>query len=357
LKGYAAKDVAKLLGLSPSQVRAFARSGFLQPDRGTRGEFRFSFPDLVLLRAAKGLAAAKVPQRRIERALRKLRQQLPAGRPLSAVRITADGDRVVVHDGATAWNPESGQLVLDFTVSELASRAAPLARRAAQAARDAEDELGADEWYDLGFDLEAVDVAEARDAYRRALELDPHHADAHVNLGRLLQESGEAGQAVSHYLLALAVRARDASAPDGSRTGSDTAESSPARSRPGTSATAPDKSRTRNNTSEAPPARSRPGTSATAPDKSRTRSDTSEAPPARSRPGTSATAWFNLGIALEDLKRRPDAIKAYEQAIGLEPTLADAFFNLSRLYEAAGKRAAALRSLSRYRLLVARGGS
>lgn len=212
MKGYAAKDVAKLLGLSPSQVRALARSGLLQPDRGTRGEFRFSFPDLVLLRAAKGLAAAKIPQRRIERALRKLRQQLPAGRPLSAVRITAEGDRVVVHDGATAWNPESGQLVLDFTVSELASRAAPLARRAAQAARDAEGELGADGWYDLGFDLEAVDVSEARDAYRRALELDPHHADAHVNLGRLLQEGGEAGQAASHYLLAIAVRAKDATA-------------------------------------------------------------------------------------------------------------------------------------------------
>ena len=212
MKGYAAKDVAKLLGLSPSQVRAFARSGFLQPDRGSKREFRFSFPDLVLLRAAKGLAEAKIPQRRIARALRTLRQQLPAGRPLSAVRITADGDRVVVHDGATAWNPESGQLVLDFTVSELASRAAPLARRAAQAARDAEGELGADEWYDLGFDLEAVDVAEARDAYRRALELDPHHADAHVNLGRLLQEGGEAGQAASHFLLALAVRTKDATA-------------------------------------------------------------------------------------------------------------------------------------------------
>jgi tetratricopeptide (TPR) repeat protein len=212
LKGYAAKDVAKLLGLSPTQVRAFARSGFLQPDRGPRGEFRFSFPDLVLLRAAKGLAEARIPSRRIARALRKLRQQLPAGRPLSAVRITAEGGRIVVHDGAAAWNPESGQLQLDFTVSELASRAAPLARRAAQAARDAEEELGADEWYDLGFDLEAVDVAEARDAYRRALELDPHHADAHVNLGRLLQEGGEAGQALSHYLLALAVRAKDATA-------------------------------------------------------------------------------------------------------------------------------------------------
>jgi tetratricopeptide (TPR) repeat protein len=304
LKGYAAKDVAKLLGLNPSQVREFARSGFLQRDRGPKRELRFSFPDLVLLRAAKGLADANIPARRIQRALRRLRQQLPAGRPLSAVRITAEGDNVVVRDGATAWNPESGQLHLDFTVSELASRAAPLARRAAQAARDAAEELGADEWYDLGFDLEAVDVGEARDAYRRALELDPHHADAHVNLGRLLQEGGEAAQAVSHYLLALEERAKNATAPDASRTGS----------------------------------------------------DTSEAPPAQSRPGTSATAWFNLGIALEDLRRRPDAIKAYESAIAAEPTLADAYFNLSRLYEATGKRAAALRHLSKYRLLINRHG-
>jgi tetratricopeptide (TPR) repeat protein len=212
MKGYAAKDVAKLLGLSLPQVRALARSGFLSPHRGPRGEYRFSFPDLVLLRAAKGLASARVPARRIRRSLRRLRQQLPAGRPLSTVRITAEGENVVVRDGSTAWNPESGQLQLDFAVAELASRAAPLARQAAQAARDAEEELGADEWYDLGFDLEAVDVAEARDAYRRALELEPHHADAHVNLGRLLQESGDAGQAVSHYLLALADRAKHATA-------------------------------------------------------------------------------------------------------------------------------------------------
>ena len=214
MKGYAAQDVARLLGLNPSQVLAFARGGVLQPDRGARGELRFSFPDLVLLRAAKGLAEARIPPRRITSALRRLRQQLPAGRPLSAVRITAVGDRIVVQDGATSWNPESGQLLLDFTVSELASRAAPLARRAAQAAREAEGSsdaaLTADEWYDLGFDLEAVDVAEARDAYRRALELDPHHADAHVNLGRLMQEGGDARQAVLHYTLALQTNPRHA---------------------------------------------------------------------------------------------------------------------------------------------------
>ena len=166
----------------------------------------------MLLRTAKGLAASRVPARRIRRALRLLRRQLPAGRPLSAVRISADGERVVVRDGAAAWNPESGQLQLDFAVADLASRAAPLARQAARAARIAAEPLDADEWYDLGFDLEAVDLEEARDAYRRALELDPGHADAHVNLGRLLQEGGDVAEAVAHYQRALELHPRHATA-------------------------------------------------------------------------------------------------------------------------------------------------
>jgi tetratricopeptide (TPR) repeat protein len=67
-----------------------------------------------------------------------------------------------------------------------------------------------------------------------------------------------------------------------------------------------------------------------------------------------ATAWFNLGIALEDRRRPNDAVKAYEQAIVADRRLADAYFNLARLYEQAGKPAAALRNLSKYRLLTDR---
>lgn len=204
MKSYTTRDVARLLGLSPAQVRGQARAGFLAPERGPRRAYRFSFRDLVLLRTAKALADARIPGRRIHRALKRLVRQLPRGRSLSEVRITAEGDRVVVRDGNAAWNPESGQLVLDFSVAELATRAAPVARRVVRAARKAGVPLDAGQWFDLGRDLEAVAPAQAREAYQRTLALEPRHADARVNLGRLLQEQGEALEAVGQYLAALA---------------------------------------------------------------------------------------------------------------------------------------------------------
>jgi tetratricopeptide (TPR) repeat protein len=203
VKGYTSQDAAKLLGLSLAQVRAFARDGFLTPSRGPRGELQFSFQDLVILRTAKGLVAARIATRRIRGALKRLRAQLPRGRSLAELHIAAEGDRIVVSDGETTWSPESGQMQLDFAVAELATKAAPMARRAAKAARDAEDELSAEDWYELGLELEVATPAEARDAYRRALELDAHHADAHVNLGRLLHEQGLVEEAERHYRLAL----------------------------------------------------------------------------------------------------------------------------------------------------------
>ena len=203
MKTFTTREVADLLGMSVTQVRSHARAGYLKPGRGPHNTYRFSFQDLVLLRTAKALASAKVTPRKLRRALRRLTRQLPTGRPLSEVRITADGDRVVVRDGGTAWSPESGQLMLDFTVADLAREVKPLARRNAAALRAANPELTAEQWYALGSDLEAVSPEDARDAYRRALELEPRHADAHVNLGRLLQEAGAVVAAVEHYRAAL----------------------------------------------------------------------------------------------------------------------------------------------------------
>jgi tetratricopeptide (TPR) repeat protein len=207
MNGYTSSEVAKLLGLPIGRIRGLVRSGFLEPERGPRGELRFSFQDLVLLRTAKELAAQRVSPRRVRLALEKLRAELPRGRPLSAVSIVAEGGRVIVHDGRGRWNPESGQQLFSFAVSEIADKVAPLAERKAAQARSAGPALRAEDWFELGCELEASSPEEARDAYRRAIELAPEHADAHTNLGRLLHEAGELEAAEGHYRRAIAAGA------------------------------------------------------------------------------------------------------------------------------------------------------
>jgi tetratricopeptide (TPR) repeat protein len=215
MTGYSTSEVAKILGLSPAQVRGYVRAGFLSPERDEDGNMRFSFPDLAFLRTARGLVSARVPPRRIKRALERLREQLPDDRPLNEVRIATEGSRIVVEDAAGRWQPESGQAVFDFDAAALASDAAPLTHRSfeeARGRREAGESFAAEEWFEWGCELEGADAEQAREAYERAIELDPNHASAHVNLGRLLHEAGDPRAAEPHYRAALEVRSDDATA-------------------------------------------------------------------------------------------------------------------------------------------------
>lgn len=192
-----------MLGLSPAQIRAYATAGFLEPERGSRGELRFGFHDLIILRTAGELSAAQIPQRKVRRVLEALREQLPDGRSLTGVRIAADGERVIVRDGDAIWNPESGQSLFDFAVADLAAKAAPLIHRNAAEAKAREHDTTAEDWFELACELEMSSIEEATDAYERAIKADPDHADAHVNLGRLLHEQNAPAAAEQHYRAAL----------------------------------------------------------------------------------------------------------------------------------------------------------
>jgi tetratricopeptide (TPR) repeat protein len=200
---YSLREVSAMLGIPPSRIRAYATKGFLEPERGTRGELRFGFHDLIILRTAGELSAARIPERKVKRVLQRLRDQLPDGHTLSAVRITADGERVIVRDGEAVWNPESGQSLFDFSVADLAEKATPLLMRAAADARKRASELSGEDWYQLACELEMTSPKEAKDAYERAISADPGLADAHVNLGRMLHEEGAPAAAERHYRDAL----------------------------------------------------------------------------------------------------------------------------------------------------------
>jgi DNA-binding transcriptional MerR regulator len=173
---YSVREVSAMLGLSAGQIRSWAAKGLLDPELGKDGEMRFGFQDLVILRTAGELTAAHIPTSKIRRVLASVREQLPAGRSIAGVRIAADGERVVVRDGKTVWNPESGQSLFDFSVDEIAEKTKPIALAAVREARAREEnDLDADAWYELASDLELTDPAEARTAYEKAVALDPSH--------------------------------------------------------------------------------------------------------------------------------------------------------------------------------------
>jgi tetratricopeptide (TPR) repeat protein len=189
--------------MKPDQVRHYVRRELIDPDRDAKGDYRFDFQDVVLLRTAKGLLDANVSARKAYKILLKLQSELSHVESLASVRIFADGNNVVVREDNQLWDAESGQIQLDFSVAELADNVANLANRNLIIAKEGDD-LDSDEWYNLGLDLEEVDQDRAPEAYRRAIELNPDNADAHVNLGRLMQLKGNLQLAKRHYEKALA---------------------------------------------------------------------------------------------------------------------------------------------------------
>ncbi len=65
----------------------------------------------------------------------------------------------------------------------------------------------------------------------------------------------------------------------------------------------------------------------------------------------SSLIHFNRGVALDHLERLLEAMVSYERSLALDPTLADAHYNLGRLQEQVGDQRGAVRHFSAYRRL------
>ncbi|HVP31482.1 MAG TPA: MerR family transcriptional regulator [Myxococcota bacterium] len=113
-------EVVEILGLSRRQLQYWAQTDLVQPSVTTRGgHHRYTFQDLVALRAARRLIDAGVSVQRIRSSIQALRRLLPTvTRPLAELVLVATGDVVLVfHEGA-AFEAVSGQEWV-FPVAEL----------------------------------------------------------------------------------------------------------------------------------------------------------------------------------------------------------------------------------------------
>ncbi|HEY7374681.1 MAG TPA: tetratricopeptide repeat protein [Polyangia bacterium] len=219
MSGYTTQDVARMIGVSAGRLRAYLRAGVLSPEKGTRGELRFSFQDLLLLRKAEGLVSQRISPHRVRRALKKLRERLSDAQPLTGVSLGTDGPQVVVHERGARWQVESGQVLLAFDRPADADGEVPLVALPTKAA--GEPAAGAagnvvpptvEEIYELACDLDEADPERAESSYRQVIAQAPHHADAHINLGRILHERGDLAGAEEHYRCALVIRPNDPTA-------------------------------------------------------------------------------------------------------------------------------------------------
>jgi len=199
MHAYKAKDLERLFGLPASAVRSLARAGHIAPVKRS-GRLHYSFQDLLMMRTAGALRAANISAHRINRTLRTFRATLPPGAASSARSLTALGDQIAVREGKLLWETESGQYALALDIGaapggiHVIERPAAAAPAAAAAAADA-----ADEHYARAFALEETDPQGAERAYEASLKADPSHADARINLGRLLHTSGRLQEAEQLY--------------------------------------------------------------------------------------------------------------------------------------------------------------
>lgn len=200
-------EISRLLGVTPGRLRTLDKAGVVSPTGRRRGRRAYTFSDLIALRTAQTLLDQRVRLRDVTRAIGALKRSLPkVTRPLQELRIISDGQRVVVrtHDGA--FEPLTGQMVMDLEVRSLRDDVVRVLRPSAgrERARTA---------YELYLKASQLDedpdtMDEAEQLYLEAMRLDPWLAIAYTNLGNIRFRRQDPDGAEELYRKALEIDAR-----------------------------------------------------------------------------------------------------------------------------------------------------
>jgi len=200
-------EISRLLGLTPTRLRTLDRAGVVSPSGRRRGRRAYTFSDLIALRTAQTLLDQRVRLRDVTRAVSALKRSLPkVTRPLQELRIVSDGQRVIVRTQDGAFEPLTGQMVLDLEVKTLRDDVVRVLRPSAgrERARTAyELYLRASE-----LDEDPATMDEAERLYQRAIELDPWLAIAYTNLGNIRFRRHDPDGAENLYKRALEIDPR-----------------------------------------------------------------------------------------------------------------------------------------------------
>jgi tetratricopeptide (TPR) repeat protein len=196
---YGLRELTRILTLTPRRAGQLRRLELL------RGDSRYTFRDLLALRAAGALLDAGASVRQIRSALDALRRRNPGlEQPLAELRLTVEGDRLIAQSDRVRFDPRTGQMVLALDTGGLeaaasATLATGLVRPLAPPAEQAET------WFERAseWDGDPAHWEDAIGAYQRVVNIDPTYAAAWNNLGLLLHRMGRHDEAATAYAAAL----------------------------------------------------------------------------------------------------------------------------------------------------------
>lgn len=222
-------EISRLLGLTPGRLRTLDKAGVVSPTGRRKGRRAYTFSDLIALRTAQTLLDQRVRLRDVTRAIGALKRSLPkVTRPLQELRIMSDGQKVVVRTQDGAFEPLTGQMVMDLEVRSLrddvvrvlrpsagrerARTAYELYLRASQLDEDPEtmteaetlylEAIRLDPWLAIAYTnlgnirFRRQDPDGAEELYNKALSIDPKQPEAQYNLGYVMLERGKPAQSV-----------------------------------------------------------------------------------------------------------------------------------------------------------------
>jgi tetratricopeptide (TPR) repeat protein len=191
MQEYSPADLKRLFGLPPALIRKLSQAGFItQP--APRGKSQYTFQDLLVLRVAGALKAARISTPKITAALEQIRAALPSGR-LPAIALAASGKDLAVREGSREWEA-SGQYALPLVPKPAPGPVAEL-----RPSQEVSAVALAHDHFQRGHMLEDTDVTAARAAYLAALSVQEDHLEARINLGRLLHLDGKLKEAEQLY--------------------------------------------------------------------------------------------------------------------------------------------------------------
>jgi tetratricopeptide (TPR) repeat protein len=194
---YCRADVLRILHITAKQLVGWQRAG-LVPIAET-----FTFYDLLQLKKVRDLRAKRVRPTAIRESLQAMQKQV-AGmeNPLLEASAFSFGSRVAYRHEGHSVEPIAGQFVMDFgpvgTVLST-SKVKPIGTFD-----------NASDWFARGIAMEEHPSThdEAIRSYEQALEIDPNHAAAHINLGTIYYNRQDFVSAEKHYRLAIEADSR-----------------------------------------------------------------------------------------------------------------------------------------------------